>query len=169
VGFGGAADSLRRFVPFCPRPPFQVRHNRGDPRSWHGDPRQPTCRPRHGRIKRSGDSRSVARAESASNGSGPCSARFVSAFGLSTILRPAECVCTTYNKPRPRAGTKFRFGCLLESDELAEISLRREPARLEFHLRVRCALVAIVRKARTDVSVLRQGHTYAVGFGDAAG
>jgi hypothetical protein len=169
VGFGGVADSLRRFVPFSPRTGFQARHNRGDPRSWRGGARQPTCRPRHGRIKRSCDSRSVTRAESASNGSGPCSARFVSTLGLSTILRPAKCTCTLYSEPRPRAGTKFRFGCLLESDVLAEISLRREPARLEFHLRVRRALVAIVRKARTDVSVLRQGHTYAVGFGDAAG
>jgi len=58
---------------------------------------------------------------------------------------------------------------LLESDELAEISLLGETARLEFHLGVRCALVLPVRNARTDVSVLRQGHTYAFGFGDAAG
>ena len=116
-----------------------------------------------------GANSSVTPAESASNGAGPCSARFVSAFGLSTILRSAKCACTVYNEPRPRAGTKFRFGCLPESDELAEISLLRETARLEFHLGVRRSLVAIVRKAPTDVSVLRQGHTYAVGFGDAAG
>ena len=116
-----------------------------------------------------GANSSVTRAESASNGSGPCSARSVSAFGFPTIRRSAKCACTLYSEPRPRAGTKFRFRRTLESDVLAEISLLGETARLEFHLRVRRALVAIVRKARTDVSVLRQGHTYAVGFGDAAG
>lgn len=124
---------------------------------------------RHVRDRRFGASRSVTGAESASDGSGPCSARYMPPFGFTAICCPAKCIRTLHNKPGPRAGSAFRFRCTLESGSLVVVPLRRKTARLEFHRGVARACVAFMRKARSGIPVLCQGHSYAVGSGDAAG